>query len=68
MGELKYLTQENQLPILLLDDIFSELDHRHREEVFQIVALHQLAGGQTILTSADEHLLPQFEGGNVIKL
>lgn len=68
MGELKYITKEQDMPILLLDDIFSELDHIHREEVLQIVAQHQLGGGQSIMTSADEHLLPEIGGSKVIRL
>lgn len=66
-GEILRLS-EGELPLLLLDDIFSELDHQHREEVLQIVAVHQLAGGQTILTSADEHLLPTFPNSQLIRL
>lgn len=44
---------ENQLsrrPILLLDDIFSELDDAHREAVLEIVNLQQ-----TIITTADKN-------------
>jgi DNA replication and repair protein RecF len=67
MGELEYLSSE-ELPVLLLDDIFSELDHKHREEVLQISASHQLAGGQVIMTSADEHLIPRDEGTKIIFL
>lgn len=37
-------------PILLLDDIFSELDHSHREIVMQTLNSHQV-----IITSADPH-------------
>lgn len=36
-------------PILLLDDIFSELDHSHREAVMNIIHLQQ-----TIITSAED--------------
>lgn len=56
IGEINALSN-GDLPILLLDDIFSELDHKHREEVLQVVAKHNLAGGQTIMTTADEHLI-----------
>ena len=41
-------------PVLLLDDIFSELDHENREEVFKL-----LEKQQTIMTTADEHLIPK---------
>lgn len=39
-------------PLLLLDDIFSELDHAHREQVLEILP-HQ----QTIMTTTDLHLV-----------
>lgn len=51
-------------PILLLDDIFSELDHNHRETVMQTFNDHQV-----IITSADEHNLPKtLKNVNIIKL
>jgi len=48
-------TQEK--PVLLLDDIFSELDHDNRREVFRL-----LEKQQTIMTTADEHLIPKELG------
>lgn len=39
-------------PILLLDDIFSELDHEHREVVMGVVGRQQ-----TIITTADPHTI-----------
>lgn len=42
-------------PVLLLDDIFSELDHEHRAQVAEFVRNYS---GQVIATEADEHLLP----------
>ena len=53
-GEIEYLGGE---PILLLDDIFSELDYPHREEVMKMVTTYE---GQVVATTADEHLLPTF--------
>ncbi len=51
IGELKYIeVKRNVKPTLLLDDIFSELDQKHREIVSSI-AKNQ----QTIITTADEH-------------
>ena len=51
-------------PLLLLDDIFSELDHEHREEVFKL-----LDRQQTIMTTADKHLIPKkLKSVEVIKL
>lgn len=70
--ELKFLSLDSarnaQQPLLLLDDIFSELDHRHREEVSQLVEAHRQAGGQVILTAADPHLLPVEEAWKQIRL
>lgn len=42
-------------PILLLDDVFSELDHKHREEVLKIIDNYS---GQVIMTTADENIRP----------
>lgn len=68
MAELNYIEQEilktdsetnlglNFRPTLLLDDIFSELDHNHREIVMDVIA-----GQQTIITTADEHFLEGLE-------
>ena len=51
LAELSYIEEKtNVKPILLLDDIFSELDHKHREIVMEAVVNHQV-----IITSADEH-------------
>ena len=41
-------------PILLLDDVFSELDKEHRREVFKL-----LDKQQTIISTADESLMPK---------
>jgi len=50
-------------PTLLLDDIFSELDHEHRKIVMR-VAMNQ----QTIITTADPHFLENFRKVDTIKL
>ncbi len=41
-------------PVLLLDDVFSELDREHRREVFEL-----LNKQQTIITTSDEGLMPK---------
>jgi DNA replication and repair protein RecF len=60
LGNLQYIEQKlNIKPILLLDDIFSELDETHREEVVKMTE-----GRQTIMTSAEEEvigILPKTE-------
>ncbi|MDP3888593.1 MAG: DNA replication and repair protein RecF [bacterium] len=53
MGELEFIAQKTkQRPILLLDDIFSELDHEHRALVLEIIPKQQ-----TIITATDSDLL-----------
>jgi len=54
LSELAFVTQKSDgdRPVLLLDDIFSELDHQHREIVLSIIE-----GQQTIITTADIHLV-----------
>ena len=57
LAELEFMDQsisgEADRPVLLLDDIFSELDHEHRETVLSL-----LEKQQTIITTTDEHLIP----------
>lgn len=60
--EIKYL---GGVPLLLLDDIFSELDHKHREEVVEFVKNYQ---GQVVMTVADEHMIPDIPDQHVIRL
>jgi len=51
MAELDFIeTKSGERPTLLLDDIFSELDHEHRGIVMEITK-----NQQTIITTADEH-------------
>ena len=49
VAEQKYLTKEKNFPpILLLDDVFSELDKRRRLHLVKVIKL-----GQTIITTGD---------------
>lgn len=57
MAELSFIENANSdinpgRPTLLLDDIFSELDHEHRDIVMELSKKQQ-----TIITTADEHFL-----------
>lgn len=53
LAELSYIEKEGgDRPILLLDDIFSELDEEHRELVAGLIGKQQ-----TILTSADSDIM-----------
>lgn len=64
LAELRYLKEKTQeMPVLLLDDIFSELDARHRCLIFEAVS-----GQQTIITSADRELTSEewLKGANLL--
>lgn len=51
--ELTYMTEKlGKTPLLMLDDIFSELDEKHRDTVLEVVAKYQ-----TVITTADENFL-----------
>ena len=53
MAELNFIETKTEVrPTLLLDDIFSELDHEHRGVVMELSKKQQ-----TIITTADEHFL-----------
>ena len=54
LSEVDYFTQFLfEQPVLLLDDIFSELDKNHREAVMKV-----MSGQQTIITSTEHFDLP----------
>ena len=64
LRELAFVEDKtNENPTLLLDDIFSELDHPHRDVVFSVIG-----NQQTIITTADEHFVKGFKKTNVINL
>ena len=50
-----------EYPILLLDDVLSELDPRRQEFV-----LNRIAGGQVFITCCEEDRLPSLLGGKVL--
>ena|SRR3989339_1714629 len=61
LAELAFVEERtNEKPTLLLDDIFSELDHDHRKVVFSVIG-----NQQTIITTADEHFLPKLKTNNL---
>ncbi len=63
MGELDFIeSKTGERPLLLLDDIFSELDQKHR-----MVVCGMVGSQQTIITAADEHLVLGV-GGKVLRL
>lgn len=58
LGELQYIEQRiAQKPVLLLDDIFSELDQQHREIVNNVATKQQ-----TIITTADKNFVEENMG------
>lgn len=55
LAELEFVSEKTKArPVLLLDDIFSELDHQNRQHLLEVIP-HQ----QTIITTTDFHLIPQ---------
>jgi DNA replication and repair protein RecF len=63
-AELSYIEKKTgEKPTLLLDDIFSELDHEHRE-----VVMNAVGNQQTIITTADPHFIEDLKNVEKIKL
>jgi len=53
LAEMEFIAQKTgQRPILLLDDIFSELDHQRRKRLLEVIPRQQ-----TIITTTDLHLV-----------
>ncbi|MBN1169062.1 DNA replication and repair protein RecF [Candidatus Woesebacteria bacterium] len=64
LAELEFIKQRTeQNPVLLLDDIFSELDHEHRDIVMDVVK-----NQQTIITTADPHFVKNLKSIEIVKL
>ncbi len=64
MGEIYFLEEEtNKKVLLLLDDIFSELDETHKQEVLRV-----MKGRQVLVTTADEDDLKMFGEAKVFFL
>lgn len=64
LGEIYFLEDNlNDKPLLLLDDIFSELDEVHKKEVLRV-----MAGRQVIVTTATKEDLSLFNETKVIEL
>ena len=61
--ERDYLTDGGRLPVLLMDDVFSELDSGRRDMVVSV-----LDGGQIIMTATDEKVIPSIIKEKVIKI
>lgn len=64
LAELAFVEEKtSERPTLLLDDIFSELDHKHRD-IVKKVSENQ----QTIITTADPHFIEGFKKVEKIRL
>jgi len=75
LAELAYIEEKSEeKPTLLLDDIFSELDHEHREVVVRVVKEQQTpqssksGGGQVIITTADPHFVEPLSSVEIIRI
>jgi DNA replication and repair protein RecF len=55
--QAKYLDAHRHKTIILLDDVFSELDETRRSRL-----ISSLEGHQIFITTTEEHHLPKFEG------
>ena len=55
-----YQNATGEYPVLLLDDVLSELDPRRQEFV-----LNRIAGGQVFITCCEDDRLPVLLGGKV---
>ena len=55
-----YKSAAGEYPVLLLDDVLSELDPKRQEFV-----LNRIAGGQVFITCCEEDRLPNLLGGKV---
>ncbi len=64
MTELTFIEEKTgEKPILLLDDIFSELDPEHRKMVMDVVGKQQ-----TIVTTTDKHFIENDTAAKIIRL
>lgn len=64
LAEIDFLEEANDTrPTLLLDDIFSELDHEHRELIESVMNKQQ-----TIITAADPHYVEGLKNVEIINL
>ena len=56
-----YLSETGEYPVLLLDDVLSELDARRQEFV-----LNRIGGGQTLITCCEDEQIVKKTGGRVL--
>lgn len=66
LGELSFIKKiTGEDPILLLDDVFSELDHANRHKLLEVIPSQQ-----TIMTTTDLHLVEKdfLDGVDLVEL
>lgn len=64
MGELLFLEEKlGKKPLLLLDDIFSELDEKHSEEVKRV-----MIGRQVIVTTTEKNDVSDLKEAEIVNL
>ena len=56
-----FLAETGEYPVLLLDDVLSELDSRRRDFV-----LNRIGGGQTLITCCEDEEIVEKTGGKVL--
>ena len=66
LSELEFLRSETgEYPILLLDDVMSELDRTRRERLMEFIRKERI---QTLITATDEAYLPMKIKGNIFHI
>ena len=55
------MQETGEHPVLLLDDVLSELDSRRQEFV-----LNRIGGGQTLITCCEDEQIRERTGGRVL--
>lgn len=58
-----FCTETGESPVLLLDDVLSELDAKRQEFV-----LNRMVGGQTLITCCEDDSISQRTGGRVLSV
>lgn len=59
--QAEYLITETERPVILLDDVFSELDETRRNKLIE-----SLTGHQIFITSTEEHHLPKLNQSSLV--
>jgi len=66
LAELNFLREETgEYPVLLLDDVMSELDGDRRQKLLEFMEAETV---QTLITATDEAYLPQNHGATVFEV